>query len=352
MADPPAVDVVIPVHDTRRPLKRAIASAVDARSRVTVVCHGVDVESVQSTVGPLADDAFWLGYSDGAASPAGPKNAGMDATEAPWIVFLDSDDYLAPSAIPRWLDFAKRHCVDAVIAPERAETGPRIRTPPVRLGRRAPLDAVKDRLLYRTAPLGMIRRSLIEASGARFTEGLATGEDLAFSARLWLSSWRVGYARGAPDYIVGEDAVGRITSQERPVAAVLAPVDRMLTDPWLRDQRPDACAAFAVRAVRGTLFSAVLAATVAGSWSEEDETATISTLERLERFAPGYRRVFSRLDHALLERLEARDDATSLAALSVARRRFATPKALLTRDIRDLLCRDAPVRLYLASFAL
>ena len=56
-----------------------------------------------------------------------------------------------------------------------------------------PLDPVRDRLAYRTAPLAFFRRRLIDDLGLALTPGLPTGEDVQFSTRLWFSGARIDF---------------------------------------------------------------------------------------------------------------------------------------------------------------
>lgn len=74
---------------------------------------------------------------------------------------------------------------DAVLARIESADGTLTRTPPARPRRRHRLDPVRDRLAYRSAPLGLLRRATIERLGLRFPTGLSTGEDLPFTTRLW-----------------------------------------------------------------------------------------------------------------------------------------------------------------------
>ena len=87
----------------------------------------------------------------------------------------------------------------------------------VRRFHRGDLDPVRDRLAYRTAPLGLLKRETVERLGLRFPEGLPTGEDQAFSARLWFEGRGLRYAAGAPRYVVGADAVTRVSTTPRPL---------------------------------------------------------------------------------------------------------------------------------------
>ena len=159
----PDVDLVVAVHDLRRPIGRAVGSALANRVasvRVTVVAHGLSPDALARSLGPLADDARvrTLAFSDGVSSPAGPFNAGITAATGRFVAIMGSDDELEAGAIDSWLDVADRTGSRAVIPRLRHASGRGVPTPPVRPGRTRGLDPVRDRLAYRTAPLGLLHR--------------------------------------------------------------------------------------------------------------------------------------------------------------------------------------------------
>ena len=88
---PREVDVVVAVHDPRRPVARAVASVLaqdDVHARVTVVCHNTDPAVIVEALGAVhaagGDDRVrTLELYDGVPSPAGPFNLGLAGAEAP-----------------------------------------------------------------------------------------------------------------------------------------------------------------------------------------------------------------------------------------------------------------------------
>src|SRR5690606_14077459 len=134
-----------------------------------------------------------------------------------------------------------------------------IPTPRTRPGRIRDLDLVQDRLAYRTAPLGLLRRQtlvdldLLSGTGeGPLTPGLATGEDVELSLRLAASGERIDYAVDLPPYVIGtgvagglrvphepaaeitEQVVERTTHIRRPVADELAAHARLVDLRWVR----------------------------------------------------------------------------------------------------------------------
>src|SRR5690606_15303497 len=162
---------------------------------------------------------------------------------------------------------------------------------------------VKDRLAYRTAPLGLLRREVLHRHGISFAPGFATGEDQQFTAALWLSGERIAYARRAPAYIVGADAAARVTSASRPVADELAASAALLTGEWYLARTAAERLAVAVKTVRVHVFGAVLKRSQAREWTAADSAFVRGLLAELDTTAPGYRGPLSIADLRLLDAL-------------------------------------------------
>ena len=113
---------------------------------------------------------------------------------------------------------------DAAIAQIRLQGQTLMPNPLVRLGRRRRLDAARDRLFYRTAPLGLFRTARMRELGLRMLEGVRVGEDFEFGIRLWAQGGRIDLLRGAGAYVIGEDAAERTTLGVMTVSERLEPI--------------------------------------------------------------------------------------------------------------------------------
>src|SRR5699024_2973664 len=218
--DHAGVDVVIAVHTPTRPIARAVRSVLDHNAggvHLIVVCHNIAADKIRAEVDPQhREQITWLEHHDGKRHAAGPFNAGIRTATGDYIAIMGSDDVLLPGAISSWYWLARRHHAEAVIARlERA--GRVVPTPPTRPLRGARLDGVKDRLCYRSAPLGLVSREVITRLGLRLDEEVAVGDDVGFVTRLWFHT-RVVFDRRGPAYVIGEDAADRVTYSPRPVA--------------------------------------------------------------------------------------------------------------------------------------
>lgn len=255
----PVVDVVIAVHRAERPIERAVASVLDPAHgvRPIVVCHNMPASALGGRLTPFGPAVRVLELHDGIPSPAGPLNMGLDAARAPWVTCMGSDDHEEAGATRAWVDHLRSRPVDALILPVRRTQTGGIDIPPVRPGRIRDLDPVRDRLCHRTGPLALVSTHLLRARGIRMTEGLRTGEDLAWSTHVWMSARRIDLLEpGSPCYV--EDQSGpRVTATPFPLTELLEPARRLAVEGWVHGLTPEHRHALAVRVVRESLLRAL-----------------------------------------------------------------------------------------------
>jgi CDP-glycerol glycerophosphotransferase len=95
--------VIVIAHDDRDRLPRAVASAL-AQTYGDVEIVVVDDASTDGTddvareLAAAHENVRAIVLDENTGSPGGPRNAGLDDTDAAWVMFLDSDDELAPEA--------------------------------------------------------------------------------------------------------------------------------------------------------------------------------------------------------------------------------------------------------------
>jgi hypothetical protein len=349
----PDVDLVVAVHDPRRPVARAVGSVLGATRapvRITVVVHNTDPAPIRAALGAHVDDprVRVRELADGVRSPAGPFNAGLDAATAAFTSVMGSDDALEPGAVDSWLATARRTSADVVIARLRHATGRAVPTPPTRPGRTTGLDGVRDRLSYRSAPLGLV--STARFGALRFATGRAVGEDVPYVSQLWFGGARIAYDRRGPAYLLHEDVEGRTTVSPRPVADELGYLADVLDARWFARLDAAARTAFCVKALRIHVFGAVSNRADPGAWTPADRTALRDAAVAVLAAGDGAERVLSRRDRTLLDTVLApASPAESMLAAARARRRRLAPGALLPRDLRAALRREAPLRMAAAS---
>ncbi|WP_016997957.1 hypothetical protein [Kocuria atrinae] len=170
--------------------------------------------------------------------------------------------------------------------------------------------------------------------------------------RLYAGAARIDYAPGEPTYVMHADATDRVSQTPSPVRAQLEPSVRILDKPWFEGAALELRRAFVVKVVRINVFEAVSAHLKAGSWSQDEAQGTRDGLSRLLGAVPGARGDVSKADLHVIDLLlsEAPDEGQLKAALD-ARRRFASPGAILTAKPAHVLGRDAPIRFMAAAAA-
>lgn len=353
--DQPLVDVIIAVHNPARPIARAVASVLRhtrCAVRVTVVCHNTDRAGIAANLREFADDARLrlLEHVDGIASPSGPFNAGLDAATGRFTTIMGSDDELAPGAVDSWVRVQKRDDASMVIPRLAHETGQGVATPPVRPFRTRRLDPVRDRLAYRSAPLGLVSRARL--GDIRLASGSGTGEDNVYSLRVWFSGEPISFDAAGPAYLIHDDVGDRVTFSVRTISSELHFLPALLDDAVIAGLSRSGRSALVVKLIRIHLFGAVFNRRDALAWDPADLSDLEACARRILAFSPDAVRVLSRADRELLDEvlLGASASASRLTHLAAARRRFLRPGALLPRSLRHALAREAPMRILAASW--
>ena len=350
----PVVDVTIAVHTRTRPIARAVSSILDhtaTPTRVTVVAHNIDPAIIRSNLGALADDqrVRVLELADGIPSPAGPMNLGLAASTAPYVAVMGSDDEFEPGAIDSWLSIQRSTGAAVVITQVRHSGGGHELSPPTRPRRVRRLDPVKDRLSYRSAPLGLISRERF--GDLRFAEGLPSGEDLPYVTRLWFSGAGVAFARTGPGYLVHSDAGDRVTSDPRPIASDFAFLDRLLDDPFVEAFDRRRRNALVVKLLRVHLFDAVVNRAALPAWPEGERGALSAVARRMLDWADRPERYLSLIDRAVLDGiLDGSTPAADLMTLIRRRWNYRSIDVVLPRNALLAFARQGPLRTYVGGY--
>lgn len=350
------VEVVIACHTPERPVGRAVASVLHGNedvASVLVVCHNAPAQEIAAAIAPEDRDRVrYLEHRDEHRSASGPFNAGLADGGSPFVAIMGSDDTLAPGAVASWLAVRRRTRADLVLtrlalgSPDRG-----VPTPAVRMWRSGRCDLVRDRLSYRSAPLGLIDRERLRDSGLRLVEGAVVGGDVELVTRM-MHEWAVAYDRFGPPYVIGEDASDRVTYVVRPMDVQLGFVPPMLEADWFRRAPLAVRRAVVVKFLRIHVFGAVFYRSREDIWTPAERASLATATRALLAAAEGAESPLSRADRDLLDAcLDPAVPAAQLIARSQARRRHGRPSTLVPRQLRHLLSREAPPRFMAASLA-
>jgi succinoglycan biosynthesis protein ExoO len=178
--------------------------------------------------------------------PAAARNRALAAARGAWIAVVDSDDVMLPGRLERLLALAEAEGVE-IVADDQLICGPDLGLGKPFMGKamarrlaRVDLKTFIDtsRPYSRRPDLGflkpLIRRDLIDRSGARYDEGLRIGEDFHFLAALMAAGGRLALT-SEPLYLYRKH-VASISHRFTPeILAALIAADRdflaVLTDP-------------------------------------------------------------------------------------------------------------------------
>lgn len=350
---PPLVEIVIACHDAGRPLRRAVESVlqdveVRDRVRVIVVAHGIDPQTLQDPLADLGENVRVLGFTDGIRSAAGPFNHGLDAVEAAYGGVMGSDDFLEPGTMRRWVEHVEQERPDAAIAQVRLQGMPVMPNPLVRLRRRTNLDAAKDRLFYRTAPLGLFRMERVRELGLRMVERVRVGEDFEFGILLWALGGRIDFLAGEGSYVIGQDARERTTLGVMTVSERFEPIVRLLDGKLFDRLTPAHRTALVVKLIRVSIVGN--AQIIADAFSDADVEETASLLKRLLAIAPTALRVFNRQDRWVLDALLSTPTSAALSRALVRSRAATRLDRWLTPDLVHSLAAESTLRRYVLYF--
>jgi len=286
------IEIIVRVHRSDRPLRRAVESilAYPAAGAV-VVAHGIDPAELD-----LPDDprVRIVRCDEGVGFSGFASNAGMDACEAEFIGLLDSDDFFEPGALAALHARIMQTGADGVIIPLAFE-GEAERTRNPATIRRTRLDPARDRLYFRTVPAGLYRRETWQGLPVRFEEGVPAGVDQKFSALLYSSGIRIAHFPRDPAYVMCDDGKPRVTTITRPLAEHAEAWRRLWYDEHVLAIRRRHRRALAEKFAQVHLLGMVAVRPNQSDWREGDFEFLSQLAQRVSSLEPAVDRSFTRV---------------------------------------------------------
>lgn len=307
--------IVVPVHQLDRPIRRAIDSVLRcADADVIVVAHGLDADVLS-----LPDDPRIqvVNVPDGVGFPGVAFNAGVRAATAQWVGIMGSDDWFEVGALESMLSRLDQDSADGVLAPLRHDTKATNDLNPV-TWRQKNLRARQDRMFYRTAPLGLYRREILQDARYSFDESTHSGEDAVMSARLWSNQKHLSYYWDDPAYVVGSDAGSRVTTVQRPLREHVPAWETMWAKDTLAFLTAQEKVDLANKMFQVNVLPLLQSRPRPSDWIEDDFEWLSRIVFRMKQVAPGFERSFTRSNRRVCEQILDGDLGGSLAALSEA----------------------------------
>lgn len=196
MKQVPLFTIIVPVYKVENYLDKCVRSIINQTYR--------DIEIILVDDGsPDSCPAMCDSYSmedervrvihkeNGGLSDA--RNAGINAASGKYIIFVDSDDYIAPDTCERLLPFTHNDC-DVIIGDGVTEGGKRNMSHGNIVGCLTGKEYLKAALSQGMMPLAAVlyicRRDFLNENDLRFKFGI-THEDVQFTPRIFLLAERV-----------------------------------------------------------------------------------------------------------------------------------------------------------------
>ncbi len=202
-APTPEISVIVPVHNASLWVERFLSSLLAARKvplEVILVENASTDNSLEIIQSYATRYPFVHVLVNERAGVSHARNRGLDSATAPYILFLDADDYIEPKMISRLYDAitvtgASLSICDYIY---EHEDGAIIEQPTCVRDGKWNQDKLLDKVLSENAVGGypcnkLFRRDVIENNHLRFEESLLVHEDLVFVLQYALCSTKATY---------------------------------------------------------------------------------------------------------------------------------------------------------------
>ena len=236
----PAISVVIPAYKAEAFIARAVRSVLDqpdVRPEIIVVVDGV-YDRTAEIAGGFPGVTVLVNDENKGASAA--RNRGLAEASAPYVLFLDADDYVEGRFLSGLVANAEEQALDLVFGPSCREwpDGRRefVRPMPSRDARRILCESVGGRIMLTTSS-ALWRKEFLFRIG-RWKQDLLLLDDLEVAWRGMLNTQNVGYASTKGRGVYFQHDGPRITSQRthRSLSSALKVLDWLKSELFARDE--------------------------------------------------------------------------------------------------------------------
>lgn len=195
--------VIIPVYNAEKTIRRCVDSLLEqncADAEIILVNDGSRDGSEEICEEYARDhgNVRYIMQENGGVSAA--RNAGLDAAQGEYVLFVDSDDYVTQSFFSSIEQAVQTECADMIQFSNCVDNGVEVRQhirKPMRTASREELvPYITDAICRKTinGPWAKLyRRDLIESHHVRFSVGVSVAEDRAFNIvySLFIQSYAV-----------------------------------------------------------------------------------------------------------------------------------------------------------------
>ncbi|WP_052226443.1 glycosyltransferase family 2 protein [Microbacterium mangrovi] len=201
----PAVSVVVPVYNPG-PFLRPLLDALDAQSPVddghdAILVDDGSTDGTGTALDRWCAERPWARviHQPNSGWPSRPRNVGTDASGSEFILFVDADDRITPTALADLVRFGREAGSDVVVGRMRG-VGRKV---PVVLFRRTVRDARAPQVPLPDSMTShaMFRRAFLTETGLRFDESARRVEDHLFVSAAYTSAHRVSVYADSDVYV-------------------------------------------------------------------------------------------------------------------------------------------------------
>lgn len=198
MPKAPGISVVIPMYNAERtiavPLLSLSHQALPPDSFELVLVDDGSTDGSTSKARKMLETApfRWVILEGARQGASVARNNGIDHAQGDHVFFLDADDSLPPDFLATILEGIEKEGADLAWIWKITNPAefPALVKHPMTMERSGPACLAAYLKAPRNAQV-MVRRSFLDSSGVRYTEGLAYGEDFDFFVRLLLDAGHV-----------------------------------------------------------------------------------------------------------------------------------------------------------------
>ncbi len=201
----PQISVIIPVYNVENYVEKCLRSILEQTfTDIEVICvdNGSSDNSLKVLENLAAEDSRVRIFSMANQGPGACRNKGLDEAKGEYILFVDSDDFLAPSACETLLNALKKDNLDIVVCRfynyhnDSGQAAPS--SAGLELAHKDTLDRDKGDSVEEFAKFAfacsfvwgrLYRREIIENNKIRFPSGIV--EDVPFIVMCFVQARRV-----------------------------------------------------------------------------------------------------------------------------------------------------------------
>ena len=180
-----AVDVIMPVYNAERYLRRAVESVLATPGARLILVDDGSTDASGAICDTYAADSRVTVLHQANRGASAARNAGLAAAKAEYVAFLDADDRLCPGVLPELMRrMGEADAIQGCIVKKNPDTIPRAKTRHMS-ARKALSKALHDPTRYLLCHGWLFRRKLLKES---FDVRLSMGEDGEWLMRVLCSA--------------------------------------------------------------------------------------------------------------------------------------------------------------------